>query len=225
LTPTAVKLTLAAMPKTNRPKVSLKLQKHNIPVLLDQTKALYNGVKAHPEYFPNPNPSLAAILALITALDTAQQAMAAHAPGAAAARDKARDELVSGAELLGAYIQSEADKRPADAVAMIEAANAHVEAPPTHDKAVLVVKCTSTGSVSLTANATILTKNMGSAKVTFHWRHTPDKSATWIESASTPVAHTEIHGLQPLIEHGFQVCAASASGPGEWSPVVYLLVK
>ena len=213
------------MTTAHRLRFVLKLEKHNIPKLLDQTKAFYNGVKAHPEYFPNPNPSLAEILALITALDTAQQAMATHAPGAAAVRDKARDDLVAGVELLEAYVQAQGDARPADAVAMFEAANGHVAATTAYEKAVLVVKCTSTGSVSLTANATILTKNMGSAKVTFHWRHTPDHSVTWIESASTPTAHTEIHGLQPLVEHGFQVCAADSNGPGEWSPVVYLLVK
>jgi hypothetical protein len=225
LTPAAVSLTLPVMPKSNRPKVSLGLKKDNIPALLDQAKALYNGLKAHPEYFPNPTPSLAVLLGLINALDTAQQAMASRAPGAAALRDNARDALVSALESEGAYIQAEADAHPTEAVAMIEAANTHVAATHAHDKAVLVVKCTTAGSVSLTANATVLTKGMGAAKVTCHWKHTPDKGVTWVESASTPTAKTEIHGLQPLVEHGFCVCAASAGVTGEWSPVLYLLVK
>src|SRR6202012_6070831 len=109
--------------------------------------------------FASPTITLAAFLALITALAVAQQAATGiKAKGAAKLRNAKRDAVWTAMDTLRAYVQSLADVLDAaNAAALIEAAGLVVTVSRTGKKAALKATLTTTpGTVHLDANASLL---------------------------------------------------------------------
>jgi len=211
---------------THRVRATLGINKKNIPALLALAKAIYDGMLANPALFPSPNPALALLLALITALDNTQRATATRARGTAAVRDAKRDELYTGLESERMYVQSLCDANPEQAAILIKAAGMTIGKVPARAKPVLEAKeGTQPGSVVLSANERLLVGASVHKKTLFNWQMSADGGKTWTALPATPFASTEVTGLTPLTTYAFRVCVTVAKVTGEWSQAVTILVR
>lgn len=209
----------------HRVRATLGINKKNIPAVLALAKAVYDGMLANPTLFPSPNPALAVLLALLTALDAAQRVVATRVQGAAALRDQKRDALITALESLRMYVQSLCDANPEQAVALIKAAGMSVAQVTTHDKPVLQAKQgAAPGSVILVANETVLVGKGVHKKALFNWQMSADGGKTWTALPPTPLATTEVAGLTSLATYAFRVSVTVGKVTGEWSQAVTVVV-
>jgi hypothetical protein len=189
---------------------------------------MYNGFTANVAMFASPPITMAAFLAVITALVIAQQnATGTKARGAASLRDTKRDAVWTAMDSLRAYIQGLADVVSADSAAsLIEAGGLLVAATATHQKAPLTATLNATpGFVKLDANASLLTGRAAASKrVTFNWQWSADSGKTWNNAGSTPYASTEVTGLTPMTTYSFRVSVTIGKVTEAWSQAVSLLV-
>jgi hypothetical protein len=203
----------------------LNVDKFKIPALLSQSKNIYNAMSADKVTYAAPNPPLAMLQAQIQALDTAQQAVKARAPGAVAVRDSKRDILFASLESEQAYVQSLADASPDRAPAIVTGAAMFVAKAPSANKPVVQVKLgAQPGTATLRANATMLVGKGVTKRPTFNWQLSIDGGKTWSIVPSTPLANTVIENLTPMTTYLFRVSATVANVPGEWSQPVSILV-
>jgi len=210
---------------THRVRVAKRLPRKKIPALLALAKAIYQGMLANPTLFPSPSPSLAVLLALITALETAQGAVRT-VRGAAAARDAKRDELVTALESEAMYVQTLCDASPEQAMTLIKAAAMDAAKLPTGAKPVLQAKQgPQPGSVILVANETLLVGRGVHKKALFNWQMSADGGKTWLALPATPLASTEVLGLTSLTTYAFRVSVTVAKVTGEWSQAVTIVVR
>jgi hypothetical protein len=166
-----------------------------------------------------------ALLLLIEALDTAEQAAGTKTTGLAAVRNGERDALWTALKTLKVFVQGLADLlTPEGAVALIEAAGMVVGRVPIFAKAVLAAKLAPAGSgiVHLIANATVLVGKT-QKKRAFNWMWSLD-GKTWTSAPSTPFASTLIAGLTLGSTYWFRVSVTIAKTQGEWSQPVSLQV-
>jgi hypothetical protein len=213
-------------PSTPRVRAVLRLRNTKILPLLAAARTLYNGMLAEVARFPAPVPPLGALLAQITALDSAQQVVHSGVHGAATGtRDAARDALWGSILSLKAYVQMVADATGANAVATIKSAGFDVGKPlGARDKPILAPKLTATaGEVKLVANARALTGTTGK-RVVYNWHSSVDGGHTWVAAPSTITATTQIGGLPLTTPCSFRVCVTLGGVAQPWSQVVTLLV-
>jgi hypothetical protein len=211
-----------------RPKASLGVVKTNIPRLLARSKVIYNALLlAAATLFVSPPVTLVTLLALIEALDEAEQAAAVKTFGLKAVRNGRRDLLWIALRSLREFVQGLADNLTTeDAIALIEAAGMVVLPAAMHDKPILQAKLGLLGSgiVHLVANAGLLTGRT-SKKRTFNWQWS-ENGTTWNDARSTPVSETDIANLTLGTTYWFRVSVTlgKAAVTGEWSQPVGLLV-
>ncbi len=212
--------------KSPRPRATLGVTKNNVLGVLARAKIIYAAMVAAVAMFPSPTVAMAAFLALIQALDTAQEATTSRAKGLASARDAKRDAVWTAMEILRAYVQGLSDAlTPNNGVALIEAAGLLVAGSPAYAKAVLQAKLTPTpGTVHLVANASILIGGKRSKSVTFHWQWSSDNGKTWNDAGSTPLADTLVPNLTLMTQYQFRVAATVSRSTGAWSQPVGLVV-
>jgi hypothetical protein len=209
----------------HRVRAVLGVDRFKIPALLSQSKNIYNAMSADKATYAAPNPPLATLLAQIQALDTAQQAVKARTPGAAAARDAKRDVLFASLESEQAYVQSLGDASPDRAPAIVTGAAMAIARAPSASKPVVDVKLgTLPGTATLRANASVLVGKGVSKRPTFNWQLSADGGKTWSMAPSTPLAKTVIENLAPMTTYLFRVSATVANVAGEWSQPVSILV-
>ncbi len=215
------------MSTTPKPKASLGTTKEDTPGVLTRAHLMYTAILAAIGTFPSPTVTMVAFLALIQALETAQQAAATRAKGLAAVRDSKRDALWSAMLSLRAYVQSIADLAShTDAITVIQSAGLLVAAVGDHHKPILQAKLTtSQGVVDLYANATQLVGPANRHKKTyFSWQWSGDGGKTWSTATTTAYASTQVVGLLPMTQYLFRVAVTVAKTTGEWSDTVGLLV-
>jgi hypothetical protein len=203
----------------------LNIDKFKIPALLSQAKNIYNAMSADKVTYASPNPPLATLLAQIQALDTAQQAVKARAPGAVEVRNAKRDVLFSSLQSEQAYVQSLSDASPDRAPAIVTGAAMVVAKAPSTSKPVVQVKLgVQPGTATLRANATTLVGKGVAKRPTFNWQLSADGGKTWSIAPSTPRANTVIENLTAMTTYSFRVSATVANVAGEWSQPVSILV-
>ena len=169
--------------------------------------------------FPNPTPSLATFEADISALSTAEAAVLSRTKGAVEARNVKLEVVRTDLENLKAYVQTvAAGVSPSNAEALIESAGMAVRKAALHDKAELAAK---QGSVSGTVN---LAAKAPSKKATYFWQYSTDQK-TWTSLPVTMKAKTGLSGLTSATTYSFRFQALTATGLGDWSQIVSLLVK
>lgn len=211
---------------THRVRATLGINKKKITALLALAKAIYDGMLANPTLFPSPSPAMAVLLALITALDSAQRVVATRAKGAAAVRDQKRDALITALESERMYVQALCDANPEQAVALIKAAGMSVAQVATRDKPALQAKPgTAPGGVILVANETLLVGKGVHKKALFNWQMSADGGKTWTTLPPTPLATTEVTGLTSLATYAFRVSVTVGKVVGEWSQAVTIVVR
>jgi hypothetical protein len=215
------------MTTTAKPKASFGVTKKNSPGVMVRAKAMYTAILAAVSMFPSPTVTMVVFLALIQAMETAQQASTNRGKGQAATRNAKRDDLWTAMVSLKAYVQGLADAvAHAEAVALIQAGGLLVARVQAHQKAILQAKLTTTpGVIQLIANAKILLGGKGRTKKShFLWQYSADGGKTWITAPSTSYATTEIAGLTLMTEYRFRVAVMKGNIAGEWTDEVKLLV-
>jgi hypothetical protein len=209
-----------------RIRVTLGLKPKNYPHLLARAKAIYNAMLANANLFPNPTPTMAVLLALITSFDSAQQATATKAKGTAPARNAKAALVVTALESEETYVQGLCDASPEQAVELIASAAMLAADVPEHDKVLLASKLIpgQPGSVQLVANASMLTG--GSRKrPTFNWTGSIDGGKTWPYSQSTPHANTVLASIPLGSTLQVRVSVTLGKVVGEWSQPVSIVVQ
>ncbi|MEI7893950.1 MAG: hypothetical protein WCI05_12725 [Myxococcales bacterium] len=173
---------------------------------------------ANEAMFPNPNPALPTLLALLTAYDLSQQATLTKAKGTIAARNAKAQLVISALESEAAYVQGLCDGSPEQAVELIAGAAMFVAASSEHEKALLeaTVVHETPGLVRLVANAKMLLGG-SSKRPTFNWQASPDGGKTINTLQSTPHANTEVPNLPLLADAYFRVSVTLGKVTGPWS--------
>ena len=210
------------MSAPRRIEVVLKARKANAPLFLAVAQALLAGVPAHPGLFPLLPVSVALLAQQVQSLDGLQQQVRRRIPGAAAARNLARDELFVRVEAIRIYVQGLCDLNPEQSQSLVQAASLRVAQGRVHQKPVLDVKQAASGAVKLLANATLLGRKRGRS-ATFEWQVSVDGGATWRSLPATPFARTSLDGLPVLAVAHFRVCLVTDTA-GPWSQAVAFLV-
>jgi hypothetical protein len=184
---------------------------------------MYAAILAAIAQFPSPTVSMVALLALITAADTAQTNAQTKAKGLAAIRTTKVNSLWSAMESLRIYVQGLADALdPASAVALISSAGLLVSTTPKHSKAFLeALFDPTTGIIHIIANASLLIGNTRK-KTTFHWQMSTDQK-TWTSLTSTPYGNTTLPSPGPGT-YWFRVSATVGKTSVAWSQAVSLTI-
>jgi len=212
-------------PTAKRIRVTAALKRKNYPHLLMRAHAIYNGMAGTPALFPSPIPSMAGLLPLLTAFDTAQQATLTKAKGTTQTRNLTALPLITALESEVTYIQGLCDESPEQALKLIAAAGMVAVNSPSHAKAILQTKLVPAipGTALLVANATLLV-NGSKKRPTFNWQSSIDGGKTIVNLPSTPHADTEVANLPLLTTVAFRVSVTLGKVTGEWSQWVTLFV-
>jgi hypothetical protein len=217
------------MSAQSRPRASFGTEQRNIPGVLLRSRGMYNGFTANVALLGSPTIPMPAFLALIDALEQAQETTTlTKAKGSALVRDTKRDALWTAMEVLQKCAQSVADTMTAtNAAALIVAAGLLVTKIGAYQKPALTAALAATpGSVVLEANRTLFAgaANRG-RRVAFNWQWSLDGGKTWTSVTSTPVASTVIPGLTLLCTYSFRVSVTISREPaGPWSQAISVLV-
>jgi hypothetical protein len=200
--------------------VVTKAKPSNAPFFLAVCQAILAGITAHPGLFPSLPVLLSLFQAQVTSMAAAQQQARARVPGAAAARDTARDELVVTVEAIRAYVQGLCQLAPEQSATLVQAAAMKLAAVPVRSKPILGAKQgVQAGIVNLEANATLLSGGRKKGYRLFSWEYSLD-GKVWVAVPATPYARTTVTGLTPLTTYEFRVSLTDKSGTGAWSQVL-----
>jgi hypothetical protein len=208
-----------------KPKATLGVKKTNIAKLLARSKLIYNAILlAILTLFASTPIAPPALLALIEALDVAEQAAGTKTTGLTAVRNGKRDLLWTALLSLKVFVQGLADLLPAEgAIALIDAAGMVVGRVPIRAKAILAAKLAAPGSgiVHLIANAKLLMGTSRTKRKMFNWQWSLD-GTSWNSATSTPYASTLIAGLALGSTYWFRVGVTIGKTEGDWSQPVSL---
>ena len=170
--------------------------------------------------FPTPTPTVAAIIAAVTDLQTAETSALSRAKGAATVRNDKRAVLVSLLHQLGGYVEAIADATPENGAAIIESAGLAVRKLPARGKRTFAV---TQGPLSGSASVTAATAGPRSS---YEWQYSTDGGKTWVFAPATTQGKTTITGLPVGTTVQFRYLTVTPKGgQGDWSQAVSLLVK
>jgi hypothetical protein len=203
---------------TSRSIAVLKLPT-KVLALINLAQAIAKALTNNP-HFPDPTPTLAAIVAAIAALVTSQNACLTRVKGAVVQRNAAKKALVQLLELLRANIQSTADADPDNALAIIESAGIGVRK--TAVRAPRVFAATQ-GAVS--GSAKLVAPSAG-PRSSYEWEVSTDGGKTWVTAPPSVQAKTTLQGLASGTTVQFRYRAVTPkAGAGNWSAPASLLVQ
>jgi hypothetical protein len=200
----------------------LKIDVKDVPELQTKGWGVYNGLHDNASTFTAPNPTLAVLLGLLQALDTAQQRKGG---GTSATKDrdlKAR-AVYEALESERGMVQTLVNNSPEQAEYLAKLAGMEIAGVGDHVKEIIKItpQGTGTGNVKAEAHLALLKAGRGKAKKTqVNWRATADGGKTYFQQHSTPVAHTTFTGLALNVEHGFEVSITDSAGTTDWSQTI-----
>jgi hypothetical protein len=206
------------------PRVVLPFKKSNLPKVSAGAKLIQSKITVNASMFGALSVTMAALLILITAFDTANQ-NTKTTKAASGARKVALDNLWSALKSLMANVQTAVDQSPGEAASFAQAAGMALGKDPDHVKEILAAALTTvSGVVHLVANRTLLVPPSGrkSSHRTFLWRQLI--AGVYTNLDSTPVANTTVTGLPMNTEVGFEVAVKDAKGVSAWSQTVTIQV-
>jgi Fibronectin type III domain len=180
--------------------------------------AAHDGVKAHPEFFPNP-PDLDALLASIQTLEGSIAAAKDGGKKAVSQKNKARAGTIKLTRQLGHYVEANCK----DDITIVDASGFKVAAktktgPQPVDKGVIDKVEAGPVSGQITAKGKSIPK--ARSYVLRYATIGPDgKPGTWTEIALTNPRKIQLTGLTPGTTYAFQIKALGVLGFGEWSDV------
>jgi hypothetical protein len=211
-----------------RPRGSFGATKRQIAQVLVRATAMYEGLNADKTTYASPSPPLPTFLGLIQSTSTVQQAVKQRTIGAAAARDVQRDLLWTAMETERIYIQSVADANPSRSISILQNGGLIVIPVTVRAKGLLTLENgAASGTVECFASVGLLLSALATKRSQhrfFNWRGTLDGGKSYAGLPPTTHPQTTITGLTPQTIVGVQVNLNIATGPGEWSPMVAILV-
>ncbi|MBV9658516.1 MAG: fibronectin type III domain-containing protein [Verrucomicrobia bacterium] len=202
-------------------KVSISfLNKDSDAQLLIDAQGIISAMTNNPNY-PTPSPKLADVQAARDAFDTAMAAAADGGVALTAAKNDARDTLVTLLRALASYVQVACE---GDLTKLLTS-NFPVQKPqrsPVGPVAAPSSLLVSQGAVSGTLNAKF--PPVFGASI-YNWRLCSAATPTvWIFQGQTTAASTSIDSLTPGTTYTVQANAVGAAGPSDWSDGANLMV-
>jgi hypothetical protein len=196
--------------------VALLLPK-SVPALIKRAQGVVAALTNNAA-FPSPTPPLATVTAHINTLATMEVAAGTRASGTAAARDDQLRIVVADLHQLKGYVQAVADQNPESAAALITSAGMSTRKAPVRSKAPLAIKQGPvSGSIALVAKA-------AAKRAAYAWQWSLDQK-TWTTLPDTLQAKTTASGFTPGVMVYARSRAVLATGEGDWSQVVCLIVR
>jgi hypothetical protein len=186
--------------------------------LVTQALAAHDGVKAHPELFPNA-PGLDALGAGIQSFQTAIAASKDGGKKAVAEKRKQRAALIKLLRPLGHYVEANCKDDPTILAASgFKAANM-VRVPPQPVQQGVIVAVV---NGHLSGQIIVKGKPLPKAR-SYVLRSAPigadGKPGTWTEVGLTNPRAIPVNGLTPGTNHAFQLRALGVLGYGDWSEI------
>ena len=201
-----------------RPLVSLNLPVR-IPALITMAKGIIAALTGNTATFPSPDPSLAALSAALTDLETAESSVQARTRGAVAGRNEKRKELVTLLEQLKAYVQKVADANSETSAQTIQSTGLAVRKNALRQKQTFAAK---TGPVSGTID---LTAAVTARRASYEWQSSLDGGKTWTSLPTTIQSKTTVSGLTPGVTATFRSRTVTRTGEGDWTQATAIVVK
>jgi hypothetical protein len=201
-----------------RPLVSLNLPVR-IPALITMAKGIIAALTGNTATFPSPDPSLAALSAALTDLETAESSVQARTRGAVAGRNEKRKELVTLLEQLKAYVQKVADANSETSAQTIQSIGLAVRKNALRQKQTFAAK---TGPISGTID---LTAAVTARRASYEWQSSLDGGKTWTSLPTTIQSKTTVSGLTPGVTATFRSRTVTQTGEGDWTQATAIVVK
>jgi hypothetical protein len=203
----------------------LKVKRYSTPSVLGKSYLMANGFAADPGRFANPNPPLPVFQGQIVKVENASKIVLSGAKGAAAVCKVERDRLYRMLVTQCVYVATLCAENPEEAAVIAQAVGLDLSAAPKRERPILrVAHGPGSGSVELRANVSLLLGGRKGKAKFFDWQWTTDGGQTFHDATATTTGKTTITGLQPLTITGFRVKATTTGNPGEWSPIVYIVI-
>jgi hypothetical protein len=186
--------------------------------LVAQALAAHDGVKAHPELFPNP-PDLQVVSAAIQSFQNAMVAAQDGGKKAVAEKKKQRTALIKVLRPLGHYVEANCKDDPTILAASGFKAVSKVR---------VVPQPTEKGAIAGVTNGKmsgqVIVKGKKVAKArSYVLRSAPigadGKPGNWTELGVTNSRAIPVQGLTPGTNYAFQLRALGALGYGDWSEI------
>jgi hypothetical protein len=191
---------------------------HKVNDWITNATTFVTAVGADATTFKAPTPPLATVTAAILALQAAQAAVKTS-KNAVPARDEKWDEANTLIHQLVSYVQSVADGAGPQGEAVVAKAQLHAKRAATHGPHTFHVE---QGEVS--GSVHVYTESVAK-RAAYDWEYTLDGGKTFIAAPGTLQANTIITGLPVGQNVGFRVRPRTAAGQGDWSAVIYFIVK
>jgi hypothetical protein len=186
--------------------------------LVAQALAAHDGVKAHPELFPNP-PDLQVVSAAIQSFQNAMVAAQDGGKKAVAEKKKQRTALMKVLRPLGHYVEANCKDDPTILAASGFKAVSKVRVVPQPTEKGAIAGVTN-GKMS--GQVIVKGKKVAKARSSV-LRYAPigpdGKPGNWTELGVTNSRAIPVQGLTPGTNYAFQLRALGALGYGDWSEI------
>jgi hypothetical protein len=207
---------MTTTPGTTRAIASLRLPRQ-VPALINLAKSIITSMTGNTA-FATPEPTLAAVTAALTDLETAETAALARTKGAVATRNVKRAALVTLLEQVKAYVQKVADANPQQGAAVIEGSAMAVRKTPVRPKRVF-----GAAAGALSGSVKLVTDSAGH-RVSYEWQYSTDGGKTWQAASTTLQAKTTVTGLTPGATVSFRYRPVTKVGEQNWSQPTSIIV-
>jgi hypothetical protein len=204
--------------RPNRPRAVLR-PPPGVPALISFGRFIVASMTDNP-FFPKPTPAIAKVEAAVDALDEAETIARGKTSKFAAARDPARNALLTILKRLMAHVQGVADDEPdpVRAATMIESSGFALHRDTTPPRRGFRLKA---GRVS----GTVLIFVAALAKrVRYEWQWSDDGGNTWHDLPSTLEAKTSVSGLTAGKRYWFRFRGLVNKDWNDWSDPASIIV-
>ena len=197
--------------------VSLKLPRP-VAAFITYVQGILAAMTNNP-HFPTPTPTLAVVLAALTALQQAEASAQARTKGTVVARNDKKAALVTLMQQLRAYVQATADADAENGAAIIGSSGFPARKVAAHKPRVFTVK---QGAISGSVDVLAAT---AARRASYDWQYSVDGGKTWVDAGPTLQAKKTITALPVGTSVQFRYRGVTKGGALDWSQALALLVK
>jgi hypothetical protein len=201
----------------HRSIVALKLPTR-VQALITYAQNIVKSLTGNPS-FPNVIPSLVALTAAITDLQSAETATLNRTKGSVVTRNEKKTALVALLQQLKGTIQTAADANIENGASIISSAGVEVKKTVVRSPRVFAAK-----PAAVTGSAKLVAASAGH-RASYEWEYSTDGGKTWVTAPVTLQAKTTISGLTAGTTVQFRYRPVTKTGEGNWTQPVSLLVQ
>jgi hypothetical protein len=199
-----------------RPIATLKLPR-SVPDLLCRALGIVDAMTGNP-HFPDPDPTLPAVLAAIGEASDAHTASLSRTRGTRQARNVKVDVLSRVLDQVRTHVQKIADQNPDSGAGIIESAGLFVHKPTAYAKPTFHAQ---DGRVSGTVKVTAESVR---GQAYYDWQQSVDGGETWIDLPTTFRSTITVSGFTPGQWIWFRFRAVTREGKRDWSQPTAIMV-